>query len=597
MVDLNIQYKYIPNSLLELAKDQLGPEFSKLPKRIQSGYIALFLGNRHVEEKNQHKTHLDCFKLGSDDLVRLFGSAQTFRNVNQNGYCMKSRRTNSTTDQGKFTYCKSCNEEGAKHYPPLALAIQVYTGHNSKQDNDKGLLSAYQLTNQVTELIDTWLGLPMTYNKNLRFVTDLKGKLFDSNDLYAKGINRRRSTVPEDINVRRMVNISLNALLMYKVILLVAHDYVHINGNYILTKDDKHNKVLKKNSNHWNVLASDILNADHISEEIYKNGLDGIKRHKDLSHEKDRDAIRRYELSNRIGKNSRQGGGDAKEPIEGTPPLVVTKVTDLNSRPVRTLLQDDFSLLNIRRQLRQIEYLIAFLRETGVLRIPIEYEECGTGRYFTSTLQGYQKEIRYAALKGCYGYDIEAAHQNILLQIMDRERIQFPELSVMQEYVDNKKSIRNQLAQELDTTIPIVKSILQIFTYGSRSSESFQEGLYSSCNEDLELVRRVKKHQWIQDYRNAFVIALGKIGKEDRVNAIGIKGDKNKNKKSQKMAHILQGYERQVLDAIMHYSEFGDTSLLLHDCVVFNGRVNPQEISQVVREETGFNLSFEEELY
>jgi hypothetical protein len=84
-------------------------------------------------------------------------------------------------------------------------------------------------------------------------------------------------------------------------------------------------------------------------------------------------------------------------------------------------------------------------------------------------------------------------------------------------------------------------------------------------------------------------------GSEQITNAVGI--DKQPENKRQAMAHILQGCERQVLDAVIKHSNRNDIALLIHDCVVFYNRQSPEELSKIVREETGFNLEFSEDKY
>ena len=71
------------------------------------------------------------------------------------------------------------------------------------------------------------------------------------------------------------------------------------------------------------------------------------------------------------------------------------------------------------------------------------YEVVSTGRLFATnaTLQGYNKEVRYAALQGCFAYDMESAHQSILLQLLEEEGADFTELDVLREYVNEKKAV------------------------------------------------------------------------------------------------------------------------------------------------------------
>ena len=63
------------------------------------------------------------------------------------------------------------------------------------------------------------------------------------------------------------------------------------------------------------------------------------------------------------------------------------------------------------------------------------------------------------------------------------------------------------------------------------------------------------------------------------------------------MAHILQGYERQVIDAIIKHLDRSNIALLVHDCIVTYDRISPKLLSDIVQQETGFNLEFSEEKY
>ncbi len=63
------------------------------------------------------------------------------------------------------------------------------------------------------------------------------------------------------------------------------------------------------------------------------------------------------------------------------------------------------------------------------------------------------------------------------------------------------------------------------------------------------------------------------------------------------MAHLLQGYERQVIDSLIKRSNKGDIALLLHDAIVFNGKTSSSDLSAFVKRDTGFDLVFSEEPY
>lgn len=75
------------------AKSKLGSGFYDLSKKMQLGYLSLFLGNQYITKTNQHKLNVDSFKIGIKDLTMLFGEYQRLRDVNFHGYYIKPRKT------------------------------------------------------------------------------------------------------------------------------------------------------------------------------------------------------------------------------------------------------------------------------------------------------------------------------------------------------------------------------------------------------------------------------------------------------------------------------------------------------------------------
>jgi hypothetical protein len=61
------------------------------------------------------------------------------------------------------------------------------------------------------------------------------------------------------------------------------------------------------------------------------------------------------------------------------------------------------------------------------------------------------------------------------------------------------------------------------------------------------------------------------------------------------MAHILQGYERQVIDAIIKHLDRSNIALLVHDCIVTYDKVDINWLSEIVKRETGLDLEFSED--
>ena len=262
-------------------------------------------------------------------------------------------------------------------------------------------------------------------------------------------------------------------------------------------------------------------------------------------------------------------------------------------------MSKDIKAKSVEHRINEIDRLLISSREVGSSFAPVVYTEASTGRYTSKggVLQGYRKSVRYAALSGCYEYDLEAAHQNILLQLLDRKDINFPELDAMRNYVANKSVIRNKLAKELKTSITLVKRVINLLTYGGALCKTKHCKLPEVCDNDIELINRVVSNKWLKSFASAFRKSHKHLVGDNKhiTNAVGIEVETTK--RGAGMAHILQGCERQVLDAVIKRSHRDDIALLVHDCVVFYNRQSPKELSRIVREETGFNLEFSEEKY
>ncbi len=288
-----------------------------------------------------------------------------------------------------------------------------------------------------------------------------------------------------------------------------------------------------------------------------------------------------------------KGRGNDKEALGGV------KVNTNTTKPSKTLTIKDFTEESIQQRIFEINRLLATSREQNSPSIPVFYKEAKTGRYTAQNaiLQGYHRSVRYAALRGCYEYDLEAAHQNILVQLLDREQINFSELDVVREYVANKQRTREQLVTDLNTPIDTVKEILQALTYGAQLTSNKRQKIYESCEGDEELIDRVINNLWLKQFASTFKIAHKHLVGDTKVitNAVGIK--REIKEKAKAMAHILQGYERLILDVLITNSDPNDVALLVHDCIVYYTPKSKTELTRIVKENTGFELEFSDKQY
>jgi len=530
----------IPRSLLNEAREVLGEEFCRLTHRYQVGYIDIFWNNYGLNRSNRHSKCLDSFKMSREYVTRFFSDQKNFRAVNNNGYYLglKGVRLGSSN---KVSFSRK-HKEGYTRYEPTNWVLLTCPAHGG--ENVVGRHAGYQLAPKVVEMMENWLIKQLAdEDGEAQGVINLNG---DRVEVVAKGygggIARDVSKVRSKVNVEVLVKINKMTLRRHKEQLEVVKNYL----------EEHRLETLVKGSKEW-------LKAKTKLDESSFSNLEALT---------DSD-------------------------------LVGVKVNNTKDKPLESLSMKDFTKDGIQQRIIQIDKLLVISKHIGNSKVNVNYYEVSTGRYHTkgAILQGYNKSVRYAALSGCYEYDLEAAHQNILVQLLDKEGASFEELDVVREYISNKVEIRKRLAKELNTSVAIVKTIIQELTYGARLSRYKGVAIYDTCNGDEQLIERVITHHWLKAYSSTFTIANKiLVGRKRKItNAVGIKVDVD-NKRSA-LAHILQGCERQILDTVIAHCNRKDMALLLHDCIVFYNKQSPEELSLIVRKETGFSLLFSEEKY
>ena len=503
-----------PHSLQLEAQQVLGEEFSKLPKRIQTGYTTAFWQHSNIIKHNKHNRQPDSFPMGAEEVSRNFTDPRDFRKVNDNGYSLRPKRTRHGSTESKYMLCKE-QTGGATSYPATKWINKTVRAFDS-WSTVKGTLNGYQLSPKIQQLVDDW------FEKPIEAISESKGM-----------INRNGESAQE-----------------------IASNY----GGAIIRD------------------VSSTSNSINISE-LIRIDINSLIGHKE-------------ELTNALTKTAQEeakGRGGDEEALGG----VKVKYTST------TLASNGFTRESNRQRISEINRLLVTAREQNSPLIPVFYKEAKTGRYTAQSaiLQGYHRSVRYAALRGCYEYDLEAAHQNLLVQLLDREQLDFPELEVVREYVSNKQGTREKLATDLKTSIDTVKEIIQALTYGAQLTNNKRQKIYEACEGDEQLIERVINNPWLKKLASTFKIAHKHLVGDTKVikNAVGI--EREIKTKAKAMAHILQGYERLILDVLITNSEPNDVALLVHDCIAYYTPKSTAELSRIVKESTGFDLEFSKKQY
>jgi len=530
---------YFP-SLLKEARQALGEEFKRLTHRHQVGYLIIFWDNYLIDRNNRHNKQPDSFVICGEEIVRFFVDQRDFRALNDNGYYLGCKGARHGLSD-KVSFSRKEKEGYTKHRPTEWTEL-TFIGHGGSKDG--GRCNGFRFAPKIARMMESWVARQLADDdKEPQGMVNIHGdKVEDVAKKYGGGIVRDKSKVSKKVNVKVLVKISKASLIHHKIQLEVVKDYLKVLNLKTLVKDSKD----------WS----------KIKVKLEELGLGNLQNLKDWG-------------------------------------LTGVKVNNTKDKSLESLLSKDFTQDGIKQRMMQIDKLLATSKQIGNSKVNVNYYEVNTGRYHTKAgiLQGYYKSVRYAALSGCYEYDLEAAHQNILVQLLDREGVSFNELDVVRDYISNKAAIRISLAKELNTTVTIVKIIIQELTYGAKLYNHYTGAIYKTCDGEYQLIERIINNPWLIELADSFSIAHDRLVGDDKqvVNAVGIEVETTK--KAKDMAHILQGYERQILDSLIARCNTKDIAILLHDCVIFYNEQSPEKLSQFVREETGFNLKFSEEKY
>jgi len=541
MTNKNPNLKYYPKSLFRDTSDILGNEFTRLPKRLKTGYVNTFWTHNGIIKHNQHNRDPESFAMGADEVIKNFVEPRDFNAVNHKGYYIRPSRGNR---DGNQYVVRRKEEEGNAKCEPTNWLIKTKEGFQGwREGGVKGCKNGFRLSPKITNLLNSWyIKSEEELGDEVGFTNHDGGTLEDLEETLGGAIYRDKSNTKNTINVNLQVIINKESLKTHKVHLEVLVE--ELNTRRIKTLDNKHPK--------WKETVGAVGEDQGKQEEVSQGNKGTI-------------------------------GGVNRE------------------LPLQTLFSKSLTIDGVNQRILEINRLLVSARECGNSSIPVIYTEANTGRYTAkgAVLQGYHKSVRCAALGGYYEYDIEAAHQNILIQLLDKQGNNFPELDVLREYVANKKVVRVRLSEELDTSVAVVKEIINALTYGAQLSKSPKQSLYDSCEGNKELLDRVVSHQWLKDSREVFKLAYKYLvsNKDNIVNVLGIPYTKEDRGDSSELAHILQGYERLALDAIIKHSNRNEIALLVHDCVVFYNKQSTDKLSEIVQSETGLCLEFSEVKY
>ncbi len=250
--------------------------------------------------------------------------------------------------------------------------------------------------------------------------------------------------------------------------------------------------------------------------------------------------------------------------------------------------------------------------------VPVTYAEAESGRLYPNgfSLAGCVREVKRAALRGCWEYDGDNMHWQLLYKLAKRaakardEEIELPEI---ERYLQTKPFYRKAVADKAglisaygrEQGIAKAKEVLLALIFGaSVKSEDPKARIPEIVGLDhLDALRQAVK-PLCADMTKARRLVLShyrdlsrKVHRSDKlVNDAGRTYSPKageSNLEAKELAHILQGLESQMLLACIQYA--GESVVLLqHDGFATSTRLNMAELRVAIRGVTGLDIDMEE---
>jgi hypothetical protein len=243
--------------------------------------------------------------------------------------------------------------------------------------------------------------------------------------------------------------------------------------------------------------------------------------------------------------------------------------------------------------------------------IPVQYIQVPSGRIYEDTfaMQSMSRSVRQAALSGLHDYDISNCHFAILSQWASRKGLVTPRVN---HYLDNKKSVREAIANACYADVNDVKRALISLLYGAvprgKSGMTSIKQEYSFGLSSLEsTLGRAQAHYFAQLPVVGEMVEEIEVTRKKLVDSIPLVRGRRQNHfggifeslspagnkpYAKLLCHYLQGFEASALRGVV--TEFGSKIVLcMHDGWISRTPLSIDHLTGLISEATGFALEVE----
>jgi len=222
------------------------------------------------------------------------------------------------------------------------------------------------------------------------------------------------------------------------------------------------------------------------------------------------------------------------------------------------------------------------------------YVQSRSGRLYAegSNLQNCPKEIRNAALEGCWDYDINCCHFSILEQMAKKLDFDCP---VIRGYVKEKIAFRQAIAKGAGISIAQAKLVLTATIYGARKglllTNAIPKAIGIEASQRLYLLPTYKAIASEINKAKQAILERYPHPNGRYVNAFKM-AIQIKEKNASILSHLMEGVEAAALRAAIKYCK-NEIVLLQHDGFVLRNPIDFVGLEEAVFRDTGYSFTYD----
>lgn len=235
-------------------------------------------------------------------------------------------------------------------------------------------------------------------------------------------------------------------------------------------------------------------------------------------------------------------------------------------------------------------------REFGQQLRTLEFEYTDKSNRLWNPIQSIKKIYKKPLLAKhglSYQYDIETCAPTLIYQYSVKcgNDLYLPALT---DYINNKSSIRERIAKDLEVEIDIAKVIINALFCGAKIGISPEFAISQLLNNDKARIIWLKEDRYINDLRNDIKTCWQYI---EPYTTIRYKNNKKLPMNSSTKWTVYFQLERQVLDSITKYLKLTNNKYFTeHDGFSTHKQVNINELQQHINMDIGYNVNFQLEI-